>query len=489
MIVDPRFTKEVSAFVKAFNEVEIPVSLSGTEVSFTLCNRLSKSSKLGNYFISLNLPFEEDAFSKLDSLSLFYPELQQLNVDDIVVIKIPPSAYSEFIDARSIELNIPVTGYTTSILKAFSSTYSGGLKANKEGETNPLLGDNITFLFCDSVNLPYTGLTMNEMGQITSHENVVSWNPITGNYKDRPAAVSYESVKQSNETINTDRRYRINKSVFIDGLYQDQRGIALGYYDTAYSNSISSPFGNKVSLVTMPGQNYFQVGDPITVDEFDHKLNPTYSGNTTVLDIVENVPIPGLKYAPKSYNNIYDCIVTDITWGSVSQDEAGIVYTSGGTYYNYDIPVGFAVLDKGLIVLTHRDIVKNIHWSSGTDQFGNSPPTGLGKNDLVSIYFRSTGTTIYGNQEPSNQLKFTDLNTVFSMKSTCNAMLGEFYLSSNPTWQKNTVNNPLAADDPVKITEIGLYNQMNELIAVAKLSEPISKSAFDLMTFEIDINM
>jgi len=32
-------------------------------------------------------------------------------------------------------------------------------------------------------------------------------------------------------------------------------------------------------------------------------------------------------------------------------------------------------------------------------------------------------------------------------------------------------------------------NELNELVAVAKFSEPIYKGALDLFTFEIDINL
>ena len=55
-MLDPKFTKPVSGFLYISEENEIPVSISGTNVSFTLCDRTDTTSKLGNYFISLNLP-------------------------------------------------------------------------------------------------------------------------------------------------------------------------------------------------------------------------------------------------------------------------------------------------------------------------------------------------------------------------------------------------------------------------------------------------
>lgn len=483
MVTDPRFTKEVSGFVYVYKDNEIPIQISGDSLLLTMCNRTATTSNLGNYFVSVSLPPTEEDLPKYSSLSIFYPELQQLNVDDIVIIKIPFSSYTEFIDGRSIELNVPISGYSTSSLKLFSSTYTGTQYAQKYGETSPLLGDNIAYLFCDSINLPYTGLTVDDMGVITSHANVNSWRPRSGSYLDRPSAVSYSEVKMSNDTINTDRRYRINKSVFIDGLYNDFRGLAASYYDT-FSNIYSSGSG-KVGLAMLPGTNFFKVGDSITLDEFNHDFNPTYSGNVTVTAIYRDIDI---SYVPEDSpidSTIYDIFLTNKTAVNPIYDDSGTAYISGGTYYNYDIPVGFVVLDMGLVVITHRDIVRNIPWGTGFLEGGGANP-GSG---TTNVYFDGASTTIYGDLEAESSLNFSSLDTVFQLKATCNCLLGEFYISNNGTWQKNTVDNPLAEDDPVAITEIGFYNEMNELVAVSKLSQPVLKGFSDLLTFEVDINL
>lgn len=478
MVVDPRFTKAVSGFVYVYKDNEIPSMVSGSSLTLTLCNRLDDGVNLGNYFVSVNLPTVEDDLPKYSALSIFYPELQQMNVDNIILMKIPNTAYTEYIDGRSVELNVPVTGYSTSSLKLFSSTYTGTEYAASQGETSPLLGDNIAYLFCDSINLPYTGLTVDDMGTTQSHARISSWNPNSRDYRYRPSAVSYGEVKLSNDSINTDRRYRINKSVFVDGLYQDFRGLALGYYDTYFSS------GN-VGFVVMPDQNFFKVGDVITVDEFDHSVNPTYSGDVTVTSIIQNYTQSNLIYAPKEYNDTYDIVVTNLPYINATSNEAGIIYMSEGTYNNYDIPVGFVVLDKGLVVITHKDIVNNIDWSAGYTPSG-SPNT---LSETTNIYFDDFATTIYGDYEPRSIMEFTSLDTVFQMKATCNCLLGEFFVSNNSTWSRRTVDNPLAQDDPVSITEVGLFNELNELVGVAKFSQPVLKGALDLLTFEVDINL
>lgn len=476
-MLDPRFTSPVSGFLYINEENEIPVSLTGANISLTLCDRTVVSNNLGNYFISLNLPFEQSQFTQDSSTFFFYPELLQLNVDQILLIKIPSSAYTEYIDARSIKLNLPGTGSTANFYSIFSSTYSDSVP-NKQGERSPLLGDNIAYLFSDSVNLPYTGDSVNMIGEIISSSMVSSWNPLTGNYKDRPSATSYAEVKQSNDTINTDRRMRINKSVFVDGMTPDFRGQAIGYYDTYFS-------AGNVGFIVLADRNYFQVGDTVTIDQFDHSLNPSYSGNTQITSITKNQSFSNLTYAPKNYDGLYDIIITNLTYVNTTSNESGIMYKSEGTYYNYDIPVGFAVLDKGLIAITHKDIVSSIDWTSGFLPDGSQNLLGA----TQGIYFTGSSSSIYGETEPSFSLDFVSLDTVLKMRTTCNSLLGQFYISNNSTWDNAIAANPYSANQQVAITEVGLYNEMNELIAIAKFSQPVFKGSLDLLTFELDINL
>jgi hypothetical protein len=287
----------------------------------------------------------------------------------------------------------------------------------------------------------------------------------------------------SNDTINTDRRYRINKSVFVDGLYNDFRGLAASYYDT-FNNIYTTGSGN-VGLAMLPGTNFFKVGDSVTLDEYNHDYNPSYSGNVTITAIYRNIDIGYVPEDSPINSSVYDIFLTNEPAINTIGNDSGTAYISGGTYYNYDIPVGFVVLDMGLIVITHRDIVRNIPWGTGFLVGGGANPA----NASTNVFFTGSTNNIYGELEGKSILKFTSLDTIFQLKATCNCLLGEFFISNNGTWQKNTVDNPLAQDDPVAITEVGLYNEMNELIGVAKFSQPVLKGASDLLTFEVDINL
>jgi len=141
--------------------------------------------------------------------------------------------------------------------------------------------------------------------------------------------------------------------------------------------------------------------------------------------------------------------------------------TNNNQGYNYDIPVGFVALDKGFMVLTHPDIVNNIPWTGST----------------VDEHF----------SQSVSRLKFTSIEINFKTSVVCLALPGEFVFSTNPSWDldKNLLElqNGTNGFDPIMVTEIGLYNKKNELIAVAKTSEPIEKSYTGLITFNLDIDV
>jgi hypothetical protein len=68
-------------------------------------------------------------------------------------------------------------------------------------------------------------------------------------------------------------------------------------------------------------------------------------------------------------------------------------------------------------------------------------------------------------------------------------LIGQYYVSNNSTWDNALALNPFSTNQSVSITELGLYNELNELVAVGKFSEPVYKTAFDIFTFEVDINL
>lgn len=161
--------------------------------------------------------------------------------------------------------------------------------------------------------------------------------------------------------------------------------------------------------------------------------------------------------------------------------------------YNYDIPVGFVCLDKGYIVLTHPDIVNNIPWTAGSQTY--QPGYGeinAGRNII-------TGDNLAGNTEKivftgmTSTLTFEDISVKYLTSVVCIAMPGEFFISTNPTWplSKNLaeIKNGTTSFDSIFISQVGLYNIYDQLIAVAKLDRPVEKTYDGIISFNLEINI
>lgn len=110
-----------------------------------------------------------------------------------------------------------------------------------------------------------------------------------------------------------------------------------------------------------------------------------------------------------------------------------------------DTIVGVAYLDKGFLVITHPTIVNN-------------------------FLTTSTATTI----------TFNSLSSVVTQNITCIANRGEFGTSTNTTF---------STGDTPRISEVGLYDVNNNLIAIAKVDRQITKNLNDFFAVGVKITV
>ena len=396
MQIDPKFLKKIDSLLEVQQESNILSEAAGMNLTYSLCDRLVTDDYGANYFISFQLPYISSYFSTGCSLSLRYPELQQLNVDQIIIAPIPPQFYSELIDGRGIIMNIPVRqaafGGTLSAITLYSNTYTGDQVLKKE--SNPILGDNVCFLFADAINTPYTGTSKDSIGNVVNHSGNNTWGvgsfPTQAQLWKREPAIPYKDVEA---TYNTDQRTN--------------------------------------------------------------------------------------------------------AWYSVNVDSG---YPNGRPGYNYDVPVGFVCLDEGFAILTHTAITQNFLWESGFTQNGSPVALADAGNPVVckNIYFTAaTDMNLEPLGPPLGQnissFEFNNIDTSFKITAVCLALPTEFYVSNNPTWNKDSAvvnineQTGFVSFDPLYITELGLYNRDNELIAVAKTSAPVQKDYTGVVTFNVDI--
>ena len=150
--------------------------------------------------------------------------------------------------------------------------------------------------------------------------------------------------------------------------------------------------------------------------------------------------------------------------------------------YNYDIPVGYVSLNKGFFIITHPNIVNNIPWTQGYQQYSN-----LANNTVASAT-----TDIYFTSPAVSNATFLALDINYQTSVICIGLPGEFFYSNNPTFPESNATeftNGTNNYTPIQVTEIGLYNINNELIAVAKLSEPVEKTYTNILTFNLNIDV
>lgn len=361
--------KPVTSTISSRQEQITFTGMNGSEIVYTLCDRTETTSKEANYFSSFGLPYEYNALSSGSTLASQYPEIYQVNRDKIAIVPIPKQNYSEFIDGRSITIDVPQYdgGSSISAKTIYSSTYTTLTKT----DNNPILGSNIAFLFSDEINKPYTGRTNN--GQFSNSGNTTWGDGL--NYTNRPAAVSYADLGSLD--INTDSR--------------------------------------------------------------------DWSSVRLANGVPENYP------------------------------------TNTNQGYNYDIPVGFVALDKGFIVFTHPDIVDNIPWALGQEQYTDAPNPSSG---TTNIYFSAT---------PTSNLSYVDISINYKTTVVCLALPQEFYFSNNPSWDfeynYNELLNQTNGFESVYVTEVGMYNRLDELVAVAKLSQPLEKTYTNIINFTLNIDV
>jgi hypothetical protein len=162
--------------------------------------------------------------------------------------------------------------------------------------------------------------------------------------------------------------------------------------------------------------------------------------------------------------------------------EYGILYTSSATP-SATSGVGLLYYQAGIAVLTAS--IFNGKFGPRTD---TTTSTGS-----ISTYFQ-TGSITGSADGFRNRLYNVQFNNTTELNSTiyfCRASHNEFNYSSNPTYlssSKIVVKNT-STDAPVSyITTVGLYSADNELLAVAKLSEPLKKDPTNELTVRVRLD-
>ena len=155
---------------------------------------------------------------------------------------------------------------------------------------------------------------------------------------------------------------------------------------------------------------------------------------------------------------VFNVVSGTIAGGTADTNTTAANETSHGAY-------GLVYPDMGLIILNANKLDAAISMSTGTASAGTDADNAGKMFDAIA-----TGSYFVARREEK-------LNTTHFF---CRITNKKYNFSTNPTFytaSTGAMTNPSFFKDPkVYLTTVGLYNDNNELLAVAKLSKPLLKS-------------
>jgi hypothetical protein len=239
-----------------------------------------------------------------------------------------------------------------------------------------------------------------------------------------------------------------------------------GWSDTALSGLAS----DKILIIGIDNSKYGE-----TLDGREIKLSlPTSAGTFTLYSTFQNIGLNATR--------------EDATYKELS------------TTTNLGNSLGFLVSDD-ILTPNGGDVSKS--WATG---FGVVKPFSVGKKELYNLRTNSnlnitadtvvgvgylskgflvvTEPTIVNAYNPAftgtTTVTYNSVSTDVVQNITCIAGRGEFGTSNNPTW---------ATGDTVRITELGLYDTTNNLIAYGKFDRQILKTIDGFSSFGVKITL
>tara|TARA_R110000824_G_scaffold382653_1_gene575893 strand:+ start:519 stop:1559 length:1041 start_codon:yes stop_codon:yes gene_type:complete len=162
--------------------------------------------------------------------------------------------------------------------------------------------------------------------------------------------------------------------------------------------------------------------------------------------------------------------------------EYGILYTSSATA-NTDSGVGLVYYQAGVAILSS---------SLFDGQFGG-PAKSYSTSSVSDVMSGSNITaSCDGLRNRINNIAFDNTTELNSTIYFCRAHHNDFNYSSNPTYldsSKIRVKGNKGSNSPkAYVTTVGLYSDKNELLAVAKLSEPLKKTPENELTLRVRLD-
>ncbi len=173
-------------------------------------------------------------------------------------------------------------------------------------------------------------------------------------------------------------------------------------------------------------------------------------------------------------------------------DGTGIANAAGGDYgvLHTSSTANIGEMGHGVIFYQSGIAVLTSSIFEGVSDF-YKPSSGVSYGVQESMVTASITGSLNALRHRIQDISFNNTTEINSTIYFCRAPANKFNYSSNPTYttgSKIRVKN-VASDNPISyVTTVGLYNAANELLAVAKLSEPLKKTVDTDLTIRVRLD-
>lgn len=196
--------------------------------------------------------------------------------------------------------------------------------------------------------------------------------------------------------------------------------------------------------------------------------------------------ITGLPYTPNAYNYLENTLLANRYFPTGSGDTIGVISIPSNIFGEYIKP--------GTFKLTYE-------FGSLFDDGEGNILTGSSKvGDIIyehgMVVFTQNSTMINNIYSSLNILcSFNSTITIYESQYKCTIRQNEFNFSQNPTLISGSSNSGILYEfatgsyfNPY-VTTVGLYNNNKELLAVAKLAQPLPLSAVTDMNILVNLDL
>lgn len=319
-----------------------------------------------------------------------------------------------------------------------------------------------------------TMLIVNSSGVLTKPVSSQSINILSEIIPNGMVTVNATNLTQSlvnRNDITTDNLVNLYYSFGLPlNSNDDTKYTGVTYTNGGFSDTALSAFSTtKILVIAINNTNYGECIDGKTVkidlptSAGTYTIYSTYQGGNNTLITLDTLIADNAIQTNQFGNNVAALVSDDImrpnggnpslSWAtgyntekpfSLNQKQTYNFQTNSNLAVTADTLVGMVFLDQGFAVITDPTIVNNFTQSAST---------------ATTVMFNSVSTNVYQNV-------------------TCIADRGEFGSTTNPTFD---------IGDIPRISEVGLFDDMGNLIAVAKTDRHITKNVNEFLALGIKI--